>query len=235
MSQQEIRIDYFTDILCVWAHVSQARIDELKKQFGSEIKIHYYFIPVFGCVKNRIEEGWKEKGGYLGFNEHVQNVCKQFPHTEVCADLWKVTQPATSLTSHHFLKSVQLLEDKSIISDRQESRFEGKTLFEEAVWQVRLAFFRDHKNIAEQAVLIEVADALSLPIDQLLKQMANGEALAALFRDMELRDQYRVEGSPTYVLNDGRQKLYGNIGYKVIEANVREIMTRPNEYCASWC
>ncbi|RLA21041.1 MAG: disulfide bond formation protein DsbA, partial [Gammaproteobacteria bacterium] len=43
MPQQEIRIDYFTDILCIWAHVSQARVDELKKQFGSQIRLHYHF------------------------------------------------------------------------------------------------------------------------------------------------------------------------------------------------
>ncbi len=235
MSQQEIRIDYFTDILCVWAHVSQARIDELKKQFGSEIKIHYHFIPVFGCVKNRIGEGWKEKGGYQGFNEHVQAVCKQFPHTEIYEDLWTVIQPATSLTSHHFLKSVQLLEEKSLISDKEEPQFDGKTLFEETIWQIRFAFFKDHKDIAQQIVLMEIAEKLGLPMDQILVQMNNGEALAALFRDMELRDQYRVEGSPTYVLNNGRQKLYGNVGYKVIEANVREILTTPEENCASWC
>jgi predicted DsbA family dithiol-disulfide isomerase len=235
MSQQEICIDYFTDILCVWAHISQARIDELKKQFGSQIKLHYHFIPIFGCVRNRIEEGWKEKGSYSGFNEHVQSVCKQFPHTDICGDLWNVTQPATSLTSHHFLKSVQLLEDKSLISGEEESQFGGKTRLEETIWQVRLAFFRDHKNIAEQSVLMAIAESLSLPAEQIARQMENGEALAALFRDMELRDQYRVEGSPTYVLNNGRQKLYGNVGYKVIEANVREILTTPAENCASWC
>lgn len=235
MPQQEIRIDYFTDILCIWAHVSQARVDELKKQFGSQIRLHYHFIPVFGCVKNRIEEGWKEKGGYQGFNEHVQAVCKQFSHAEICADLWNITQPATSLTSHHFLKSVQLLEAKAIISNKEESRFNGNTLLEETIWQVREAFFKDHKDVAKQSVLMEIAEKLDLPVDQLLEQMENGEALAALFRDMELRDQYRLEGSPTYVLNNGRQKLYGNVGYKVIEANVREILTTPQESSASWC
>lgn len=235
MLQQEIRIDYFTDILCIWAHVSQPRVDELKKQFGSQIKLHYYFIPVFGCVKNRIEEGWKEKGGYQGFNEHVQNVCEQFQHTEICGDLWKVTQPTTSLTSHHFLKSAQLLEKKAIISDEPKKEFGGNSLFEELMWRVRLAFFRDHKDISKQAVLVEIAKELGLPVEPLVEQMTNGEALAGMFRDLELRDQYRVEGSPTYVLNNGRQKLYGNVGYKVIEANVREILTTPEENCASWC
>lgn len=235
MSQQEIRIDYFSDILCIWAHVSQARIDELKRQFGPQVKLHYHFIPVFGCVKKRIEEGWKEKGGYEGFNEHVQAVCSQFPHIEICENLWKSVHPTTSLTSHHFLKSAQLLALKGLVPTEAEERFAGKTLFEELVWQVRLAFFRDHKDISEQAVLVEIANKLEWPVGPLLKQMENGEALAALFRDLELRDQYRLEGSPSYALNNGRQKLYGNVGYKVIEANVREILTTPQASCASWC
>ena len=58
--------------------------------------------------------------------------------------------------------------------------------------------------------------------------------MAAFCRDIELRDEYRVEGSPTYVLNQGRQKLYGNLGYRIIEANVQEILSRP-EHQASWC
>ena len=62
----------------------------------------------------------------------------------------------------------------------------------------------------------------------------NGLALAAVCRDAELRDEYKVEGSPTYVLNHGRQKLYGNLGYKIIEANVEEVLRRPME-AASWC
>ena len=235
MPQKEIQIDYFSDTLCIWAHVSQARIDELKKQFGSQVQLHHHFIPVFGCVKDRIEDGWKDRGGYQGFNKHVQEVAAQFPHIEICENLWEITQPTTSLTSHLFLKSAQLLEEKSIISDQVDNNFNGNSLFEELVWRVRQAFFKDHRDISRQAVLLEIAEELNLPIDRLIEQMTNGEAFAGLHRDMQARDHYRLEGSPTYVLNNGRQKLYGNVGYKILEANVREILATPDESYASWC
>ena len=61
-----------------------------------------------------------------------------------------------------------------------------------------------------------------------------GEALAALCRDIELRDEYRVEGSPTFILNEGHQKLYGNIGYKIIETYVQKVLYQP-ENRATWC
>ncbi len=234
MPQEKIRVDYFTDLLCVWAYVSQIRVDELKRQFGSKIAFHYHFIPVFGCVKKRIGEGWKNKGSYQGFNDHVQAVCHDFSHLDICQDLWESVVPISSWTSHHFLKSVQLLEEKSIILESPEKKWNDNSLFEETIWQVRLAFFKDGRDISRQSVLVEIAEQLQLPVDKILEQMANGEALAALHRDAELRDELRVEGSPTFVLNNGRQKLYGNVGYKIIEANVREIMETPSS-CASWC
>ena len=108
------------------------------------------------------------------------------------------------------------------------------TLFEEAAWRIRLAFFRDGKNVSELSCLLEVAQELGLPTNEIERSMSNGEAMAAMCRDLELRDEFRVEGSPTYILNEGRQKLYGNLGYKVIEANVNEVLNRPNQQ-ASWC
>jgi hypothetical protein len=43
-----------------------------------------------------------------------------------------------------------------------------------------------------------------------------------------------VDVSPTFVFNDGRQRLNGNVGYRVIEANVRELLRAP-EAGRSWC
>ena len=45
----------------------------------------------------------------------------------------------------------------------------------------------------------------------------------------------RVQGSPTFVLNDGRQKLYGNVGFRIIEANIQELLREPKPDQASWC
>jgi hypothetical protein len=35
-------------------------------------------------------------------------------------------------------------------------------------------------------------------------------------------------------MNEGRQKLYGNVGYRILDANVRELWERPQAQ-ASWC
>jgi predicted DsbA family dithiol-disulfide isomerase len=63
----------------------------------------------------------------------------------------------------------------------------------------------------------------------------SGVAFAALAADYQDRDRLRIEGSPTFVLNQGRQKLYGNLGYRVIEVNIRELLREPRAGEMSWC
>jgi hypothetical protein len=52
--------------------------------------------------------------------------------------------------------------------------------------------------------------------------------------DTEKKELLKLEGSPSYILNDGRQKLYGNVGYRVIEANVTELLEHDDNQL-SWC
>ena len=59
--------------------------------------------------------------------------------------------------------------------------------------------------------------------------------LAPLAADYQDADKMRIEGSPSLVLNEGRQKLHGNVGFRVIEANVQGLIHAPGPEDASWC
>ena len=63
----------------------------------------------------------------------------------------------------------------------------------------------------------------------------NCDAFARLAADYQDADKMRIEGSPSFVLNEGRQKLYGNIGFRLIEANIHELLRAPRVDEASWC
>lgn len=102
-------------------------------------------------------------------------------------------------------------------------------------WELRTAFFRDGRDIGRWAVLREIAAARGVDVDAVQQALDDGHAYAALARDARLKEDFRIEGSPTFVLDGGRQKLYGNVGYRVLEANVRELLREPASGAASWC
>ena len=81
----------------------------------------------------------------------------------------------------------------------------------------------------------DVARELGLPVDAIQQSIDSGAAHAALCGDGALERTLSIEGSPTFLLNEGRQKLYGNVGYRVIEANLQELLRAPDLSEASWC
>jgi len=234
MKSQKVKLSYFSDILCVWAYTAQARLDELKKQMGDKLEIDYHFIPIFSCTTTRIGDGWKDKGGYSGFSKHTKSIGKKFPHVNIHEKIWTQNIPSSSANAHLFFKAIQLLQTKNTISTKLHKEFDGRSCFEEFVWQVRSNFFENAKNIADQKILFELAEQLDFPISQIEKLIQKGDAMAALFNDIEIKDAHHIEGSPTYLLNEGRQKLYGNVSYNIIAANVQEIIEKPDNQ-ASWC
>ena len=51
-----VEIKYFSDVLCVWAYASQARIDAVKETFGDDVQITQRFCSVFGDTSEAIRE-----------------------------------------------------------------------------------------------------------------------------------------------------------------------------------
>jgi len=148
--------------------------------------------------------------------------------------VWLDDAPVSSASPHLFLKAIQHLIGTGTLPARGAGATAGRNVFEELMWRLRLAFFRDARNIARQDVQFELAAGLGLPLAPIRSALEDGTAMAELCRDLELCKELSVGGSPTYVLNEGRQKLYGNVGYKVIAANVQEMLQRPEDQ-ASWC
>lgn len=227
-------IDYFSDVLCVWAYAAQIKLDELRRQFGDRIRVRYRFLPLFGDVPGHLEENWGEQGGAEAYARNVQQVAARFDHIDIHPDVWTLNRPPSSASCHLFLKAIQLLQASGEISAAPEARFDGRNLFEEAVWRCRLGFFCELQDIAGRGRQETIADSIGLPVAGIRKHIDSGAAFAALCADFAAKEKYLVEGSPTFMLQDGRQKLYGNVGYRLIEANVEELLADRGER-ASWC
>jgi predicted DsbA family dithiol-disulfide isomerase len=229
-----VNISYFSDILCVWAYFAQIKLDQIRRQFGAQVELRHHFISVFGDVGGKIEGGWKERGGMEGYRRHVNQLAERFPHASIHPEVWKSRVPASSASCHLLLKAAQLLESAGEISPQPLPEHDGNTRVEELIWRLRSAFFRDGRDVCSTEVQAEIAGQLGLPIGRLRSEMENGRAFAALFADAELQKQHLIQGSPTFLLNEGRQKLYGNVGYRIIRANLEELL-EGSEELASWC
>jgi len=119
--------------------------------------------------------------------------------------------------------------------EREGQSGSAALIFEKVMWALRCAFFRDGRDIARWDVQCDLADALGVDIDAIEKRIHEGTAFAKLAGDYQDAEKMRIEGSPSFVLNDGRQKLYGNVGFRIIEANIQELLRSPAGGQASWC
>lgn len=221
-----VSITYFSDVLCIWAYATQIRLDEVARHFGAEVTIDYRFCSVFGNTADKIARGWAEKGSYEGFNRHLQEVGDKFSHIDVHPQIWLAARPASSDSAHLFIKAVQNLESKSGGSGLHSIPL---------IWQLRRAFFHECRDISRRDVQYEIAEELGIQVGPVEAEIDSGAAFASLAADYQQRDYLKLEGSPTFVLNQGRQKLYGNLGYRVIEANIRELLREPGVGEMSWC
>lgn len=221
-----VPITYFSDVLCVWAFIAQLRVDEVKSAFGDQVSFELRFCSIFGDTARKIATQWGGKGGYDGFNDHLLRAAEKFPEVALNPGIWRVARPASSTGPHLFLKAAQVAESRGQVS---------KGTAEKAMWAMRSAFFRDARDIAQWDVQCQAAAEVGADIGAIEARIRDGSAFAALSSDYQDASSLGIQGSPTFVLNDGRQKLYGDVGYRIIEANIQELIREPHPDHASWC
>ncbi|MCA9607754.1 MAG: DsbA family protein [Myxococcales bacterium] len=222
---QPIRVIHFSDVLCVWAYVSQVRVDELREKLGDRVDVEVRFCSIFGDAHHKLERRWKDRGGMSGYGATVRDLGESLGH-EVHPDIWRKMAPRSSLSAHTFLCAVRSLERTEKISHQA---------FLDACWELRVAFFRDLRDISTRSVQLGVAEGLGLPVGDVERALDSGEAHAELAGDFDLGRDYDVRMSPTLILNEGRQRLNGNVSFRVIEANVAELVRQQGEEQCSNC
>ena len=82
--------------------------------------------------------------------------------------------------------------------------------------------------------MLEICERQGLAAAVITNALHSGDAHAVLSSDMKQALDLGVRASPTMTFNEGRQTLTGNVGYRVIEANIRELIRRPHGQ-QTWC
>jgi predicted DsbA family dithiol-disulfide isomerase len=220
-----VKISYFTDALCVWAYVSQIRIDELKTNFKNGIEVECRYFHVFGDVPSKMDTAWKQRGGLPAYRQHVREVVEKFGHVQLHERTWQTDVPKSSMPAHLWLCAVRHVEIASRCAPGSSDR---------AAWAFRDAFFRQGRDISQAKVLFDIVESIGLSAAEIKDAIATGAAHAALAGDLELARAQSIAASPTLLFNEGRQRLTGNVGYRIIEANIRELLeASPGQL--SWC
>lgn len=220
MSIEPIVIEYYSDVLCIWAWIAQRRIDELNAQSEIDIVFHHRYIDLFGATASRIHQQWADRGLFTGYRAHVSEAADQYLSTPIHDDVWQKTRPSSSANPHLVIKAVEIAAGQQPAIDFAVA--------------VRRAFFASGLDISNLDILFELAQQDGIDLLAVKAAITSGTAIAALMADYQQAKQQAIKGSPSYVINHGRQTLYGNVGYRVLYANIHELRNRP-ENEASWC
>ncbi|MGF1468013.1 MAG: DsbA family protein [Sandaracinaceae bacterium] len=230
MSESPLEILYFSDVLCVWAYAGQVRLDELQAKFGDRVRTVHCFLNVYGDVVGRIQEhAGDHRDPSAAYAERMRQVAAQFDHTSMCAECFTEVVPRSSNQAHLLLCAVRLLIAEGALGDNGDARMQA------LVRRVRTAFFEEARDVGHRDVLFSLLEDEGVPRDAVERRLADGSAMAELSRDLMQKDKHAIAGSPTYLLDGGREKLFGNVGYRVIEANVSELLDAGSRRGASWC
>lgn len=213
-------LDYYSDVLCVWAWIAQRRVEELHEQYADQLEIRYHYLDIFGAVQQKMDTQWSDRGSYAGFGEHVRSAAENYDDAPVNRNCWADTRPGTSANAHLFIKAVESAAGAS-----------AATEFAKAV---REGFFRDGRDIGKRQVLLDILSERDMQASDIEPFINDGQALAALLYDYQSAAKLKLRGSPSYVMNGERQILYGNVGYRVLSANVEELCKQVSHE-ASWC
>lgn len=224
-------VRHFSDILCIWAYVANARLEHIAERYGDRISIDLRVCSVFPDARNKIAMSWRDRGGPAGYGEHVRKVADSFGHVKIHPDAWSAVIPASSTAVHLFLKAAEIADPASADITIPIS---GRAAHSVA-WALRLAFFADAMDISDWSVQAGIAEEAGLDLGRIEAAMKSGEAAARLDCDIRLCQELNVIGSPTFIMNEGRQILYGNVGAHLIQANIEELFRSPRTNEASWC
>jgi len=222
---EQVKISHYSDVLCVWAYVAQVRVHELQSQFPDQVVFSFHNFSVFGDVATKMQQQWSDRGGLEAYAGHVREVAEQFDHVKLHPDVWRANAPASSMPAHLYLAAVAQLED-------DDSELKGVRQAFDAL--LRAAFFECNLDISNNDILTDLVAEAGLPVDTVLGLLRDGKAHAVLAKGHQLAKESQVRSSPTMIFNEGRQTLAGNVGYRVLEANIKELAADPGDQ-QSWC
>jgi predicted DsbA family dithiol-disulfide isomerase len=219
-----IEFSYWSDPLCIWAFVAQAKLDRVLVDLGAHLVVGYRIVPVFGSIHWRFTEGPWAKEGVDGRVNATRVIAEGGGRVDVTGECWRKATPASSWAPAAAIKAVFAIEARAEIPAGSGARYQGA---------LRERFFVNEENIASRDVQLSVAEAHGLPRVPIERHLDDGSALAAVWEDHNEKERLRIQGSPTYVFDGGRAMLYGNFDYGMLRSTIEELLRGSHPGCSA--
>lgn len=214
-AHDRVEFGYWSDPLCIWALVAQAKLDRLIADLGQHLVVDYHVVPVFGSVPWRFSKGPWAKEGIEGRVAATRRIAEQGGRTDITGECWRTAAPASSWAAAMAIKAVFAMEARAGAPSGSGARYQRA---------LRDAFFVEGANAARRDVQLRVAEAQELARAPIEEQLDDGTALAAVWEDHMEKERLKIQGSPTYVFDGGRAMLYGNFEYGMLRSTVEQLV-----------
>jgi predicted DsbA family dithiol-disulfide isomerase len=123
--------------------------------------------------------------------------------------------PASSWGPSAVALAVRQLENEEELPEGSTGRF---------LRGLRHRFFLDDADITRRAEQKRVLEAVDLPVGHVFARVDDGPGFARLSEAVARREALRIEGSPTWIFDGGRARLFGNVDERVLRATIQALL-----------
>jgi predicted DsbA family dithiol-disulfide isomerase len=201
MSQKNVKIVVFSDYICPFCYIGFYRVEQLKENFDLEVEWRPFEIHP-ETPKNGTDLS------NLPFPTEYLEMMKA--NIKKLADDVGVTFKLTD----------KLPNSRMALYLSEFARKKGK--FDEFHKLIFDAYWKDGKDIGDQALLLDLADSLGFDRSEVLEYIDSEEPFNELKKSLSELRKYGINGVPTFIIGD--KIVVGAQPYEVFEKVIRNAL-----------
>ena len=201
MSQKKVKIVVFSDYICPFCYIGFYRVEQLKEKFDLDVEWRPFEIhpetPKEGTELNN-----------LPFPKEYLEMMKA--NVKRLADDVGVTFKLTD----------KLPNSRMALYLSEFARKKGK--FDEFHKLIFDSYWKDGKDIGDQALLLDLADSIGFNRNEILEYIDSEEPFKELKKSLRELRKYGINGVPTFIIGD--KIVVGAQSYEVFEKVIRKAL-----------
>lgn len=200
-----LNIKVFSDFACPFCYIAANIIDKLKED-GLEIDVEW-------CVYEMRPEAPLEG---LDTSKKLSEI--QLEKTEKLYEMLdKLGKPYGLKYSNKYMR---FNTNRAHLAG-EYAKTQNK--YDEFSKEAFKTYFEYSKNLADKTIINEIASKIGLDVEEMNSQVDQGKFDDILLKDLDLIEQHKVEGAPTFIIND-KNKLTGVRPYEQFKRSLLAMM-----------